>query len=355
MRIHELNEYSQITDAGNAILILNIAGDNPVTYQISVENLLTNTTDTSVQATTDKYGITKLQNSISTATNVAVTPNAVKAAIEALDVSNITGFGAGKTLSALSETDGKISATFQDISILSSQVSDKSDSYTSSSSTLATSKAVKDAIESLDITQINNTAGKTILSITEADGKVGATFQDISINQSQVSGLTNDLNLKLNTNLKGAANGLAELDANGKVPSSQLPSYVDDIIEGYFYNDKFYQENAHTTEINGETGKIYVDLSTEKTYRWSGSAYVEISQSLALGETSSTAYRGDYGASAYAHAVTNKGIATANGLYKITNSRFGTIMLLVFIIFCFKMAKVYKIFYSNRFLQWLKS
>lgn len=100
---------------------------------------------------------------------------------------------------------------------------------------------------------------------------------------------------KLDSSLKGANNGLAELDSNGKVPSSQLPSYVDDIIEGYLYNGKFYKEAAHTTEITGETGKIYVDLSTEKTYRYSGSAYVEISESLALGETSSTAYAGDKG------------------------------------------------------------
>lgn len=106
----------------------------------------------------------------------------------------------------------------------------------------------------------------------------------------------------LNQTLKGANNGLAELDANGKVPSSQLPSYVDDVIEGYFYNNKFYKETAHTTEIIGETGKIYIDLSTNKTYRWSGSAFVVVSETLALGETSSTAYRGDKGKIAYNHS-----------------------------------------------------
>lgn len=107
--------------------------------------------------------------------------------------------------------------------------------------------------------------------------------------------------------LKGAVNGVAELDANGLVPSSQLPSYVDDIIEGYYYNGKFYKESTHTTEITGETGKIYVDLTTEKTYRYSGSGYVEISASLALGETSSTAYRGDRGKTAYNHSQVNSG------------------------------------------------
>lgn len=78
---------------------------------------------------------------------------------------------------------------------------------------------------------------------------------------------------------KGSANGVATLDGNGKVPSSQLPSYVDDVIEGYYYNGQFYTDSAHTQLITPETGKIYVDLDTNKTYRWGGTTYVEISQS----------------------------------------------------------------------------
>ena len=116
------------------------------------------------------------------------------------------------------------------------------------------------------------------------------------------SEINTKLNSKLNTSLKGSANGLAELDSNGKVLSSQLPSFVDDIIEGYLSGGKFYKESAHTTEITGETGKIYIDLATNKTYRWSGSAFVVVSETLALGETSSTAYRGDRGKTAYDHS-----------------------------------------------------
>lgn len=100
------------------------------------------------------------------------------------------------------------------------------------------------------------------------------------------------------TSAKGAANGVASLDSTGKVPSSQLPSYVDDVLE---YSAK---SSFPTT---GETGKIYVDTSNNKTYRWSGSAYVEISESLALGETSSTAYRGDRGKAAYDHSQVTSG------------------------------------------------
>lgn len=93
----------------------------------------------------------------------------------------------------------------------------------------------------------------------------------------------------LASSLKGAKNGVASLDASGKVPSSQLPSYVDDVLE---YSAKSGDKGF---PAKGETGKIYVDTSSNLTYRWSGSAYVEISPSLALGETSSTAYAGDKG------------------------------------------------------------
>lgn len=85
---------------------------------------------------------------------------------------------------------------------------------------------------------------------------------------------------------KGVANGVATLNENGIIPSSQLPSYVDDVLE--------YESSAEFP-VTGESGKIYVDLLTNKTYRWGGSDYVEISESLALGETSSTAYAGNKG------------------------------------------------------------
>ena len=100
----------------------------------------------------------------------------------------------------------------------------------------------------------------------------------------------------------------------GTIPTSVLPSYVDDVIEAAS-NDEF--------PAPGESGKIYVNTTTNLSYRWSGSQYVEISPSIALGETSSTAYRGDYGAAAYAHAVTNKGVAKESGLYKITTNSEG--------------------------------
>lgn len=103
-------------------------------------------------------------------------------------------------------------------------------------------------------------------------------------NRPQVAGVTltgnkslSDLGI-LGSAEKGANNGVAELDANGLVPSSQLPSYVDDVVEGYYYNGAFYEESTHETLITPSTGKIYVDLDENKSYRWSGSVYVEIAQ-----------------------------------------------------------------------------
>ena len=86
------------------------------------------------------------------------------------------------------------------------------------------------------------------------------------------------------------------MDSSGHVPSSQLPSYVDDVIEGYYSNGNFYSDSAKTKKITGEGGKIYTDLTTNKTYRWGGTAWVEISKSLAIGETAGTAYDGAKGA-----------------------------------------------------------
>lgn len=122
---------------------------------------------------------------------------------------------------------------------------------------------------------------------------------------------------KLNANLKGVANGVAELDSTGKVPSSQLPSFVDDVIE--------VDDYAHLP-ITGESGKIYVTKDTNKTYRWSGTAYVEISESLALGNTHSTAFYGDWGKTAYDHATeTRLTTATASGFYKVASTAQGHI------------------------------
>ena len=90
------------------------------------------------------------------------------------------------------------------------------------------------------------------------------------------TGATTAAAARTNLGITPANIGAAALDENGKVLTSQLPSYVDDVIESATKND---------FPTTGESSKIYVDLSTNLAYRWGGTEYVEISQSLALGTT----------------------------------------------------------------------
>lgn len=115
---------------------------------------------------------------------------------------------------------------------------------------------------------------------------------------------------------------------SGVIDASHLPSYVDDVLEGYMASDlkTFYKtkgtDGTLSDAYTAESGKIYTDLATNKVYRWGGTVYVVISDTLALGTTSTTAYRGDLGAAAKAHADA-KGSAFASGLYKITTNAQG--------------------------------
>lgn len=79
----------------------------------------------------------------------------------------------------------------------------------------------------------------------------------------------------------------------GYIPASQLPSFVDDVLE---------YANLAAFPVSGEAGKLYIALDTNLVYRWTGSTYAVTNASLALGSTSTTAHRGDHGAAAYAHS-----------------------------------------------------
>lgn len=142
---------------------------------------------------------------------------------------------------------------------------------------------------------------------THTPASIGAAAADHSHNyaapthshtQTDISGLSDALAAKANASALTAKADLVD----GKVPTSQLPAFVDDVLE---YTDL---ANFPTT---GESGKIYVAQDTNKTYRWSGTAYVEISASIALGETAATAYRGDRGKIAYDHSQNSSVHVTA--------------------------------------------
>ena len=133
-----------------------------------------------------------------------------------------------------------------------------------------------------DLTSTSNTHYPSVPAVKT--GLIGAVTESNTYTDTKISTLDSKFILKTE---KGSINGVAELDNNGKIPSSQLPSYVDDVLEF---------DNKAAFPTTGESGKIYIAKDTELTYRWSGTMYVEISQSLALGETSTTAYAGDKGA-----------------------------------------------------------
>ena len=102
--------------------------------------------------------------------------------------------------------------------------------------------------------------------------------------QVGLSEVTNDAQVKRSE--MGQPLGVATLDDKGKVLANQLPSFVDDVLE--------FEDKSVFPDV-GESGKIYVTLDNNLTYRWSGSAYIEISQSLAIGDTNTTAYQGSKG------------------------------------------------------------
>ena len=134
-------------------------------------------------------------------------------------------------------------------------------------------KAQKQDLEELIQMKDNNQFGG-VLDVQDYDGN--------SLVDSSIAKLPN----YIKASEKGASNGVATLGSDGRVPSSQLPAYVDDVLE---YN------NRDSFPTTGESGKIYIAKDTNKTYRWSGSVYVVISDTLALGETAGTAYEGSKG------------------------------------------------------------
>ncbi len=151
--------------------------------------------------------------------------------------------------------------------------------------------AIKDIADNGGVTGVKGNA-----ETTYRKGNVNITPANIGLGN-----LTNDSQVKRSE--MGKANGVATLGADGKVPTSQLPSYVDDVLE---------YENKAAFPATGEEGKIYVAKDTNLTFRWSGSSYVEISASLALGETNSTAYAGDKGKALATRLTTAEGNISEN-------------------------------------------
>jgi hypothetical protein len=155
-----------------------------------------------------------------------------------------------------------------------------------------------------DIVYDNASSGMTAVTVQSAldelDGEIGDIKDGTTIaNKATKDADGNTISTTYQkVSEKGSANGYAELDENGFVPSAQLPSYVDDVLE---------YANYAALPAEGEAHKIYITLDDNKTYRWGGSVYVFMSDDVTLGETSATAYRGDRGKTAYDHSQITDG------------------------------------------------
>lgn len=144
--------------------------------------------------------------------------------------------------------------------------------------------------------------------VTSFNGRTGAvTPQTGDYTAAQVGAVS--------TSQVGQPSGIAELDENGLVPASQLPGFVDDVVDTYVVGSTPYAADWLSLTSGGAAltpaaSTIYLIVSAgdyqNQQYRWSGTQYALISASLALGETADTAYRGDRGKTAYDHSqITN--------------------------------------------------
>lgn len=226
-----------------------------------------------------------------------------------------------KTLSSSIEIGSTTATTVEEaLSALNDKTVDVDTSLDGSSNNPIANSTVTNGLNSKQPKTLSSsmTVGETEVTtvegaLTALNNKtvdVDATIDSGSNNPISNSAVSDALGNKVDKSSLGAANGVAELDSNGYVPSSQLPSYVDDIVECYYdaETEKIYKDSEFTKEITPEDGKIYVDKDTNALWRWTGSILVSpgSANALSLGETAQTAYRGDRGKIAYDDSQTNK-------------------------------------------------
>lgn len=274
---------SPLSESGGTVTIANASTSGKGVIEIATDTEASTGTDTT-RAINAKQLATKVtaNDAITGATHTKITYDSKGlvtsgADLSASDIPNLT-------LSKITD----VTATASELNVL--------DGITATTTELNYVDGVTSAIQ----TQLNNKVasnsaitGGTHTKITY-DSK-GLVTGGASLSSSDIPDISSTY---VTVSSKGQANGVASLDSDGKVPSSQLPSYVDDVIDAYIVSGAtalsagWLSATSGGSALTPETGKIYVVLTAgeyqNKTYRWSGSTYVEISSSPAQA-TESTA------------------------------------------------------------------
>lgn len=117
---------------------------------------------------------------------------------------------------------------------------------------------------------------------------------------------------RIATSLIGAANGVAPLGSDGKIPTQYIPGDIGQAVEGYYSDGKFYKEAAHTTEITGAENTLYLDIGgTDKdVYRWTGTAYVLLNDAVSTADKAVRDGDGNTITTTYVKVVNGKGLST---------------------------------------------
>lgn len=263
------------------------------------------------------YSASHANSGVTAGTYKSVTVNAKGHVTGGTNPNSLSGYGitdaytktqVDSTVSNLEDAIAGKSATghghaISDVTNLQSTLDSKAASGHTHSAATTSAAGFMSAADKTKLNGIATGANKYTLPVANSSSIGGVkSGTDISVDSSGNVSVNNDSHTH-------SASTITSVNASvitGVLSSSQLPSYVDDVIEGYLSSSKFYKtknsDGTYSTEITGEAGKIYTDLNTNKVYRWSGSAYVVISDTITLGETSSTAYRGDRGKIAYNHS-----------------------------------------------------
>nr|DAE07178.1 MAG TPA: hypothetical protein [Myoviridae sp. ctsK93] len=330
------NAWAEWLPKGNIVIdtALNVTSTNPVQNKVittrvqtiensialileQVKNIPIITVDTAWNATSNNPASSKaIESAISP---IRTTANSAKSIADAAIPKSYIDDTMPENLVATRVPSTKLLGTVSVVANTAKSTADSAMTTAKSAGSVANAAIPKSWIDSrIDGTETSNNSvpGTGAIVAYINNNNTGLSTQ-ISNTNSRVTNLES---WKNTIGTKGAANGVAGLDSTGKVPSSQLPSYVDDVIDvvsfvtsnptsgmtigNVYYNSatkKLFTATSATAGVTSdpEAGKIYVSIANNKTYRWSGSIMTEISASLALGTTSSTAFRGDYGNTLY--------------------------------------------------------